>query len=273
MEEIIAKFEPADLRQSYEYDFKMFSYALDEIMPQKEADPYLDDFKFASKIRQILRTYYEGVKPSTRPYAKKIQNLIDDHIRSLHISELINPMEVTYENFLAFVKKKVKSDRAKTALIKNKAIMVIEELKSNNPAYYERLRERLQRIIDEENDRRQKNASYFANPELYEQIYKEALDEEKERKKVFGNYEATQIEFAIYGELDQIIKDKKKSISLTKSLYSKLKPETEIVGWKTKTSTEKKLMATIYDTLIPEIPEDKTSDISDRIITLMKNKL
>ncbi len=53
-----------------------------------------------------------GVKPSTRPYARKIQELIDDHIRSLHISELIDPMEITYENFLAFVKKKVKSKRA-----------------------------------------------------------------------------------------------------------------------------------------------------------------
>jgi type I restriction enzyme R subunit len=273
LDEIIAKFEPADLRQAYEYDFKMFSYTLDEIMPQKEADPYLDDFKFASRVRQILRTYYEGTKPSTRPYAKKIQNLIDDHIRSLGISELINPMEVTYENFLAFVKKKIKSDRAKAALVKNKAILVIEELKSNNPAYYEKLRERLQRIIDEENERRRKNAAYFTNPELYEQIYREALDEENQRKKVFGDYEATPIEFAIYGEIDQIIKDKKKSIMLTKDLYSKLKPETEIVGWKTKTSTEKKLKATIYDTLNSNLTEDKISELSEKIITLMRNKL
>jgi type I restriction enzyme R subunit len=151
----------------------MFSKALDAVLPEKEADPYIEDFKFLSKARQTIRTYYEGVKPSLRPYAKKIQQLIDDHIRSLHISELINPMEITYENFLAFVKKKVKTDRARAALIKNKAIQVISEFAANNPAYYEKLRERLEKLIEEENERRKKNAAYFTNPKLYEQIYNE----------------------------------------------------------------------------------------------------
>lgn len=121
-DQIIEIFEPEYKRQQFEYEFKMFSKVLDAVMPAKEADPYIEDFKFASKARQLIRTYYEGVKPSAKPYAKKIQKLIDDHIRSLHISELINPLEVTYENFLAFVKKKVKSDRARTALIKTKLL-------------------------------------------------------------------------------------------------------------------------------------------------------
>lgn len=111
-------------------------------------------------------------------------------------------MEVTYENFLAFVGKKVKSQRAKAALIKTRAIAVINELAPNNPAYYEKLRERLERIIEEETERRTKNASYFTNPELYQQIYEEVLAEE-ERKKVFGDYEATPFEFALYGEINK----------------------------------------------------------------------
>jgi len=273
-DQIIEHFEPVNVRDEFEYAFKMFSKALDAVMPDKEADPYIEDFKFLSKARQIIRTYYEGVKPSTRPYAKKIQQLIDDHIRSLHISELVNPLEITYENFLSFVKKKVKSDRARTALIKNKAIQVIDEMAPNNPAYYERLRERLERIIEEELKRRKKNADYFTNPELYEKIYQEALDEEKERQKVFGDYDAAPIEFGIYGEVDQVIDDRNKSISITKTLYAKLKPETEIIGWKTKTSTEKNMKAILYDTLSDtDFPEDKIDEITERIITLARNRL
>jgi len=273
-DKILEKFEPVNVRDEFEYAFKMFSKALDAVMPEKEADPYIEDFKFLSKARQIIRTYYEGVKPSTRPYAKKIQQLIDDHIRSLHISELVNPLEITYENFLSFVKKKVKSDRARTALIKNKAIQVIDEFAPTNPAYYEKLRERLQRIIDDELERRKKNADYFTNPEHYEKIYQEALAEEKERKKVFGDYEAAPIEFGIYGEVDQIIDNREKSIELTKQLYAKIKPETEIIGWKTKTSTEKNMKAIIYDTLSgTDFTEDKISEITERIITLAKNRL
>jgi type I restriction enzyme R subunit len=272
-DQIILKFEPADIRERFEYDFKMFSKALDAVLPEKEADPYIEDFKFLSKARQTIRTYYEGVKPSLRSYAKKIQQLIDDHIRSLHISELINPMEITYENFLAFVKKKVKTDRARAALIKNKAIQVISEFAANNPAYYEKLRERLEKLIEEENERRKKNAAYFTNPKLYEQIYNEAISEEKERQKVFGDYEATPFEFSLYGELYELNKNRKKAIELTKEIYSQIKPETELVGWKEKPSTEKKMKALIYDTLNSDVAEEKLDEFIQKIITLAKNRL
>jgi len=273
-DQILEYFEAADRRAQFEEAFKLFSKALDGVMPGKEADPYIEDFKFLSKARQIIRTYYEGVKPSTRPYAKKIQQLIDDHIRSLHISELVNPMEITYENFLAFVKGKVKTKRAQAALVKNKAIQVIEELKPNNPAYYERLYERLQKIIEDEEQRRKKNAEYFTNPELYEEIYQKALAEEEERKKVFGDYEATPFEFSLYSELNEIKNDRELSIDLTKNIFAQLKKETEIVGWKTKTSTEKNMKAILYDALSAnKFPEDKLADISEKIITLVKNRL
>jgi len=270
---ILEYFEPIDRRDEFEQAFKMFSKALDVVLPDKESDPYIDDFKFLSKARQIIRTYYEGVKPSTRPYARKIQKLIDDHIRSLHISELIDPMEITYENFLAFVKKKVKSERAQTALIKNKAIQVIEELKGNNPAYYEKLWERLQKLIEEEEKRRRENAQYFTHPEVYEEIYDKALAEEKERQKVFGDYNATQFEFSLYGELNKE-KNRQESIELTKNIYAKIKPETEIVSWKRRTDSEKNIKIVIYDVLSDAgFTDEQFSELSEKIITLAKNRL
>ena len=211
---------------------------------------------------------------SCRPYAKKIQKIIDDHISSLHISELIDPMEITYENFLAFVKKKVKSERAQTALIKNKAIQVIEELMGNNPAYYEKLWERLQKIIEEEEKRRRENAQYFTHPEVYEEVYDKALAEEKERQKIFGDYEATQFEFALYGELDQIKNNKEESIELTKRIFFQIKPETEIVGFKNNISVDKRIMTISYETLNEAGFEEKhIEEISDKILILVKNKL
>ena len=35
---------------------------------------------------------------SLRAEGKKVQQLIDDYIRSLHVSELVDPREVTYSN-------------------------------------------------------------------------------------------------------------------------------------------------------------------------------
>jgi len=270
---IIEKFEPVDLREKFEYDFKMFSKALDVVMPDKTADPYIADFKFASEARQLIRTRYDGVKPSTRPYAKKIQQLIDDHIRSLHVTGLIDMTEVSNENFQAFVSKEVKSDKAKAALIKTRAISVIDELSPNNPAFYESLRERLERIINEETERRTKNADYFTNPALYEEIYSQALSEEKERQKVFGDYEATPFEFALYGELNKE-KDRKESIEITKNIFSKIKSEVELVGWKNKTSVEKNIQAALYEVLSNAKFDDKKIDeLTETVITLARNDL
>ena len=270
---IIERFEPIDTREKFEYDFKMFSKALDAVLPDKEADPYLADFKFASEARQLVRTRFDGVKPSIKPYAKKIQQLIDEHIRSLNISNLVNPMEISYENFMAFVKKEVKSDRAKAALIKRRAISVIDEFAPNNPAFYESLRERLERIIVEEAERRKKNADYFANPEEYMEIYQEALSEEKERKKVFDDYEANRFEFALYGELNKK-KDRKESIEITKKIFSKISSETELVGWKNKVSVEKNIRAALYEILSDAKFEDEEIDeLSEKVLTIAKNDL
>jgi type I restriction enzyme, R subunit len=45
---IIEKFEPVNLRDDFEYAFKMFSKALDVILPKKEAEPFIADFKYLS---------------------------------------------------------------------------------------------------------------------------------------------------------------------------------------------------------------------------------
>ena len=270
---IIEKFEPEDLRQRFEYDFQMFSRALDAVMPGRDAKPYIEDFKFAGEARQLVRTRYDGVKPSMRPYAKKIQQLIDDHIRSLHIADLVDPIEISSENFLAFVQKNVKSGRAKAALIKKRAISVINELAPNNPAFYEGLRERLQRLIDEEKERRKKNADYFTNPDAYAEIYKEALSEDAEQKKVFGDYEANQFEFAVYGELNKK-KSRKDSIEITKRIYERIRPETELVGWESKVSVEKNMRAALYEVLNGEkFGEEEIDELSNIIITLARNDL
>jgi len=134
---IIEKFEPANLRDDFEYAFKMFSKALDVILPKKEAEPYISDSKYLGEKRQLIRTYYEGVRYSLRVDSKKVQQLIDDHIRSLNIAELMNPREVTYDNFLGHAAK-FKTERARTALVKNKARQIIKELAPTNPvlSYY-----------------------------------------------------------------------------------------------------------------------------------------
>jgi len=78
---IIEKFEPVNVRDEFEYAFKMFSKSLEAVLPRKEADPYIDDYKYTGKKLLMIRNNYGGVGQSLREYGKKVQQLIDDYNR------------------------------------------------------------------------------------------------------------------------------------------------------------------------------------------------
>jgi len=268
LEQIIEAFEPVDKRDAFEEDFKKFSKVLNSQMYKKESTQYIQDFKELCKIRQLLRNCYEDPKVSTRKYASMIQKLIDDAIRATGVSELVKPMEITYENFLAYVSK-FKSPRARTALIKNKAEQVIQENYSHNPSYYEKLWQLLKRLIAEEKERRKENADYFdVNMESkVREIYEKALSEEEERKKL--GFERN-IEFSIYGLIQDYKENKDNSIKITKALSEKLLPETEIVEWYNKPSIKRKTQEITYDVLDSfKIPEGDIVKLSEKILTLL----
>lgn len=251
-EEIILKFESIDVRDNFEYAFKTFSKSLEAVMPRKEADPYIPDFKYLSQKRQLLRNYYGGVAASLKEEGRKVQQLIDDHIRSLSISQLMDVREITDETFLSDVAK-LKNEKARTALVKNKARQIISEKAYQNPAYYEKIKERLEKLIREEKEGRREDAYYFNG---YKQVLEELYGQEKERKKLgFTN----NFEFAVFEELLRLFGrnkevNEKKDLckKLTKSISQEIKPEVQLLYWRNKKSSEKQLSLIIEDILLSD---------------------
>jgi type I restriction enzyme R subunit len=265
---IIEKFEPANVRDDFEYDFKMFSKAMDAVLPKKEAEPYNADFKYLSKKRMLIRNSYEPPGHSLKLDGKKVQGLIDEYVRALHIDDIMDQREVTYDNFLGYAAK-FKTERARTALIKNKTRQIISELSPTNPGYYEKLRERLEKIIEHEEKRRKDDASYFNQ---LREVYKDAVNQDKERKKLGFS---TQFEFAVFEELKSINNSGEAlSKNITESIFDKIKEETSIVGWKTEKSSKKRMSVTIYDILTEnKFAEDKINELIPKIIDLAERNL
>ena len=172
--------------------------------------------------------------------------------------------EVTYKRFLDYAAK-FKTERARTALVKNKARQIIKELAPTNPVYYEKLRERLEKIIEEEEQHRKDDASYFNK---LAKLYNEALNSGEEQKKLGFS---TKFEFAVYELLQSLKSDEKASKDITNAIYAKVNEEAGLVGWKNKRSSEKKMSIAIYDILSKNrYPEDKTNEIIMQIIDLAK---
>ena len=275
-DQVLERFDSEHSRALLEQKFRMLSSALDSVLPGSEAKPYLDDFKAVSVARQVVRTFY-GDTGHTLQYAKKIQEIIDAHIRATGVSILVDPTKITHENFLATINNQSKSRRAQAALIRNRARQVIEEMMPKNPTYYEKLYERLQRLICDEEERRRKNAGYFTDPEVYEEIYREALAEEKARKKTFGGYPATQFEFSLYGKLNEVL-DRNVALELTKEIFEKIKPLTEIVDYKQKLGIQKDIQRIVFESLANQptknqISDDQVNDVMNETVTLVRNVL
>ena len=269
---IIEAFEPAGKRDRFEADFKRFAKILNSQMYKRESRPYVMDFKKLCRIRQLLKNAYR--EPNTRlsKYAPMIQGIIDEAIRANSVSNLVRPTECTYESFMAYVSELCNSPKARTAIIKNEAETVIRENYIYDPTYYENLRDLLQRLITEERDRRIDNASYFetAWEEKAKKIYERSLSHVKEAHlRGFG----TELEFAMYNQIHNHGIDKDKSAEITKQLYTKLLPETEIVEWDSKPSIQKKMKMMTYDTLYHlDIPEANLEELSESILKLWSGK-
>lgn len=269
-EKITEIFEFADVRDRFDEAYKQFAKILSSQMYKKEAAPYVSDFKFLTNVRTLMRNRFDPPGTSLASYAPRIQKLIDDAIRSSGILELVHPMEITFENFLAYLGK-VKSPKARTALVKNKAIQVIQENYEQNPVYYEKLWQILQKIIEEEEARRKKNANYVDLEGKYREVYEKGLKVYEERKKL--GFEAP-IEFAIY----EYVIDKKVSADTAKQiafgLSAKLLEQTSVVNWKDKRSIELKMTEMIYDSLSDEkIDEKDVNELTSSILEWVRNNL
>jgi len=269
---IILKFEPINVREDFEYAFKMFSKALDSVLPRKEANQYKDDMVFLAKTRQRLKNIYGGVGLSLKIEGNKVQQMINDIIRSSKISTLIEQREVTDQTFLKdVVLAETKNKKARTALVKNKVKQIIEEKAHLNPVYYEKMKERLEAIIREEKEERRDDADYFNK---YEEILKELYGQEEERQKLgFTN----NFEFAVFETLVKETKDQNLSKDTTKKISEGINDEiTKIKDWQKKLSSTKKLESTIYDILNEtgnKKIENKMDNLIEQIINLAKINL
>ena len=69
-------------------------------------------------------------------------------------------------------------------------------------------------------------------------------------------------------------KPKIAKIKRTKKIFAKIKSETELVGWKNKTSVEKNIRAALYEILSEDKFEDEYIDeLSETVLTIAKNDL
>jgi type I restriction enzyme R subunit len=155
IEDCILLLEDERLRAEFDVALKQFMTTFDTVLPRPEALPFVEAVNLYGEIQVLTRRRYrDDVNGDFDPhkYKEKVRRLIDQHITVLDLSQRIAPIKVTDAEFAAHVRGIV-SPRTKASEMEHAIRHHIREHVDEDPAYYDRLSQRVDEILEKLEDR------------------------------------------------------------------------------------------------------------------------
>lgn len=140
--------EPEDRRNVLDQRFKLYARYMDMLLPDPAALPYIKDLSWLAFIRTRARNKYRDEWKPEDSFSEKVRKLIDDHINVDGIRQLVGPISIFSEKFDEEVGK-LSSDESKASEIEHAVKHEINVKIHEDPVFYESLRDRLLRIIND----------------------------------------------------------------------------------------------------------------------------
>ena len=149
-EACVALLEDAQFRDRFEVELKRFLTTVDTVLPLPDAKPYLADAKLFAEIQLRARRRYRIDDGEFDPslYGEKVRELIDEHLESLGVEQVLPPVSLTAKDFREKVESLV-SPRAKASEMEHAIRHHISVQFPEDPARYKRLSERLEEILQQ----------------------------------------------------------------------------------------------------------------------------
>ena len=151
------------LRAEFDVALRAFLNTFDTVLPRPEALPFASDVTLFAEIQIRTRRRYRDTPDGDfdpHKYKEKIRRLIDQHITALDLSQKIPPARITDPEFRTGTGQ-IGSVRAKASEMEHAVRHHIREHLHEDPAYYERLSQRIDDILDRLQDRWEQMALEF----------------------------------------------------------------------------------------------------------------
>lgn len=263
-----------DVRADFDAAFQNLARSMDFLMPDPVVAPYLDDFKFLGAVREGARNLYRDERLSLVLCSQKVEVLINAHIAETGIEQLLEPINITAPDFREKLEMKG-STKAKASHVEYAIRQTIEEKIAADPAFYGSLKERLEKVIEEDRKERQDEAKLlldlmeFANQDKRREAYAKSIGLED-----LG-------EFALYGLFTPLrntlfADSEQEQVTLTKQIIQVIKQK-KVIDWTEKEDIKKEMRREIrrllktkgcledrIEVLIPEIMNLARIHIRDR---------
>ena len=151
LEKAIECMEDIKQRSNFEVYLKKFMQSMDIVLPNSAANPYRIPLKRFGYLLVRVRDRYKDDTLTISGAGEKVKKLIDEHLISLGINAKIPPVELFSSQFIEEVGKnaspKAKASEMEHAIRKHCKVKLDED-----PAFYTRLSEKLEALIQQHND-------------------------------------------------------------------------------------------------------------------------
>ena len=138
----------ADLFEKFNADYRAFARLMDRYLPDPGAEPYVERLARLTAIRAYAQAQFlRDADLDWSDIGAKVKKLIDERIGA-NVRSLMRPVSILDQDFEAKIAQ-LPHDEARASLMEHAVRAQINERLAENPAFYERLSEQLERIIRE----------------------------------------------------------------------------------------------------------------------------
>jgi type I restriction enzyme R subunit len=276
IEECIDLLVDEEIRNEFIALVRRFNRAMDKVLPEPEALKYLEDLKIISFIKESARNRYRDEKLSIRDASNKIREIVDEYLISKGINPKIPPLPLLSDEFIS----KVKNEKSPKAIAEELKYAIKEHIEKHfeeDPEFYERFSDELNRVLEEYKER------WELLVQELEKI-RNAIKRGREAEKTFGFDPRTEMPFfgllkqMIFGKeipIDQLKEDDiNLLVGLTQDVIEIIKNEIKLVDfWENYTKQKRLKSHIISKILVPKSKEkhlifEKRNEIAQRLLEL-----
>ncbi|MGB8952293.1 MAG: type I restriction endonuclease subunit R [Candidatus Aminicenantales bacterium] len=153
LEACIKVLEPEDIRADFDLSFRRFSQSMDMVLPDPVALRYSADLIWLGKVRNAARARFRDSSLDLSACGAKVRQLIEEHIRTDSIQKLLEPVSIFSKKFDEVVAA-LTTPEAKASEIEHAVRHEIHVRFEEDPVFYQSLKERLEKIIEDRKQER-----------------------------------------------------------------------------------------------------------------------
>ena len=270
-----------DVYERFNADYREFARVMDRAIPNPKALPYVGRLARLTEIRAYARAHFlqEDALLNWTDVGAKVKKLIDERIDA-NVLELMKPVSVLDKDFDQKIAG-LPHDEARASVMEHTIRAYINERLADNPVFYGKLSEQLERIIQ---DLRNQVIDAAEAAKLQAPL-KAQLDSEEDIAAQLG---LSAESFAIYeiigqdgtsaisegGRSDYHVRMDEEQKEATEKVETALAQHRAVVDWQSNLEVQRLMRRDIKRVLRPgdKYGEDELEDLANRIVDAFRNR-